>query len=196
MIFKSTPIFELVRLIDLQPQGETGFCMLVDGAAELLLIPEFREELAVQIAGSLGVIDVKDETALGLVEQLRTRQEAVVLMYGFDGWNEDLFASLDVNRSRLETGSFLVFSVDLKTAGRFLDSAPNIRSFLGSNIFVAAPDSSAMSSEEIADRLAQLRAYYGLSDAEVIERAANRDLPSEPHFIEWLVLLGRSELAH
>ena len=64
----------------------------------------------------------------------------MVLMYGFDGWNETLFASLDVNRSRLETGSFLVFSVDLKTAGRFLDSAPNIRSFLGANIFIVAPD--------------------------------------------------------
>jgi hypothetical protein len=116
-------------------------------------------------------------------------------MHGFDGWNEGTFASLDVNRSRLETGSFLVFSVDLETAGRFLDSAPNIRSLLGSNIFVAAPDPSAMGPEEIADRLAQLRRYYDLSDAEVIQRAANRDLPSEPHFIEWLILLGRSELA-
>lgn len=115
-------------------------------------------------------------------------------MYGFSGWSEGLFASLDVNRSGLENGSFLVFSLDLKTAGRFLDSAPNIRSYLGSNIFVSAPDPSSMTSEEVAERLAQLRTYYGLGDADVIERAANRDLPSEPHFIEWLILLGRSEL--
>jgi hypothetical protein len=195
MSFKPAPIFEIVRLIDLQPPGETGFCMLVDASSEPRLIPELEEQLAVQSAGSLRVIDVKHETVPNLVEQLRTIQDPVVLMYGFDGWKDDLFASLDVNRSRLETGSFLVFDVDLKTAGRFLDSAPNIRSFLGSNIFVAAPDPSAMSSEEIADRLSQLRGYYGLSDEEVIERAIKRDLPAEPHFIEWLVLLGRSELA-
>jgi len=169
--------------------------MLVDASSEPRLVPDLQEELAVQSVGSLRVIDVKNETVRGLVEQLRLIQDAVVLMYGFDAWKEELFASLDVNRSRLETGSFLVFKVDLKTAGRFLDSAPNIRSFLGSNIFVAAPDRQAMSSEEIADRLAQLRGYYGLSDEEVIERATNRELPAEPHFIEWLVLLGRSELA-
>jgi hypothetical protein len=195
MSFASTPIFEIVRLIDLQPPGETGFCMLVGPPVEPRLIPEFEEELAVQFEGSLGAIDVDGETVSGLVEKLRMRRDSVVLIYGFGGWNEQLFASLDVNRSRLETGTFLVFSVDAKTAGRFLDNAPNIRSFLGANIFVVAPDPSPMSAKEIADRLAQLRRYYRLTDAEVIEQATNRDLPSEPHFVEWLVLLGRSELA-
>jgi hypothetical protein len=169
--------------------------MLVDEPAQSHLIPELRAELDMQTGGSLAVIDVTGETAAGLVEQLRTRQDAVVFIYGFDGWTEGLFASLDVNRSRLETGSFLLFSVDFKTAGRFLDTAPNIRSFLGANIFIVASDLSVMSAEEIAGRLAQLRSYYDLSDAEVIERANNKDLPPEPHFMEWLVLLERSELA-
>jgi hypothetical protein len=195
MNFSSAPIFEIVRLIDLQPTGETGFCMLVDPVAEPHLILELRAELAVQIEGSLAVVDVKGETVLRLVERLRTTSEGVVLMHGFEGWNAGLFSSLDVNRSRLDTGNFLVFRVDLKTAARFLDNAPNIRSFLGANIFVIAPDPSAMSAEEIADRLAQLRSFYNLSDAEVIEQASNRDLPPDPHFIEWLVLLERSELA-
>lgn len=195
MKFKSAPIFEVVRLIDLQPPGQTGFCMLVASSADPELIGELREELNLQIAGSLGVVDVKDLTAIGLVDQLRTRQDAAVLMYGFDAWGDDQFTSLDVNRSRLETGAFLVFRVDLKTAGRFLDRAPNIRSFLGPNIFVTAPDPSSMGPQEIADRLNQLRTHYGLTDAEVTERAAQGDLPPEPHFVEWLVLLGRSELA-
>src|SRR5438128_278686 len=101
--------------IDLQPPGETGFCMLVGPPTEPRLIQELQDELAVQFDGSLSVIDVNGETVPGLVEQLRMRRDAVVLIYGFGGWNEHLFASLDVNRSRLETGSFLVFSVDVKT---------------------------------------------------------------------------------
>ena len=169
--------------------------MLVEASANSHLTPQLREELGVQIEGSLAVMDVKSQTAVGLVEQLRTWQDAVVLMHGFEVWNESLFASLDINRSRLETGSFLLFSVDFKTASRFLDNAPNIRSFLGANIFVVAPDPSVMSAEEIANRLAQLRSYYNLSDAEVIDRAANKDLSPEPHFVEWLVLLERSDLA-
>lgn len=195
MKLNPAPIFEIVRLIDLQPIGETGFCMLLDDFAKSRLVQELQEELAIQLEVSLAVIDVNGQTALGLVEQLRTVQEAVILMYGFEGWNDSSFASLDVNRSRLENGSFLVFSLGLKTAARFLDNAPNIRSFFGANIFVVASDPSAMSAEEIADRLAQLRSYYNLSDAEVIDRAANRDLPPDPHFIEWLVLLEKSELA-
>ena len=195
MSFQATQIFEIVRLIDLQPPDETGFCMLVEPSSDLRLVSELREELAGQDVGSLGVINVKHETVPTLVEQLRLRHDPIVLMHGFHQWNKELFASLDVNRSRLETGGFLIFGVDLTTAGRFIDSAPNIRSFLGTNIFLAAPDSSRISSDEIANRLAQLRDYYRLTDAEVIERATNRDLSSEPHFIEWLVLLGRSELA-
>jgi hypothetical protein len=195
MNFKSAPIFEIVRLIDLQPPGQTGFCMLVAPSADPQLVADLREELAVQgVAGSLGVIDTKGASAVDLVEQLRMIQHAAVLLHGFDAWSEGQFASLDVNRSRLETGSFLVFLVDLKTAGRFLDSAPNVRSFLGSNIFIAASDPSLMGREEIEGRLEQLRRSYGLSDAEVIEQAASRNLPPEPHFVEWLVLLGRSEL--
>jgi len=195
MTSNSAPIFEIVRLIDLQPTGETGFCMLVGPLAKLHLIQELQEELSIQIEGSLAVIDVKGETVLSLVEQLRTKSEAVILMYGFDSWNDGVFASLDINRSMLENGSFLVFSLDLRTAGRFLDNAPNIRSFLGANIFTVAPDPSAMSANEIADRLAQLRNYYKLSDAEIIHQAANRSLAPDPHFIEWLVLLERSDLA-
>jgi hypothetical protein len=193
MNFTPVPIFEVVRLVDLKSPGETGFCMLIDPSSTSL-IAELQEELAAQGAGSLAVIDVKNKTVLGLVEQLRTTQDRVVLMDGFDRWSEDQFASLDVTRSRLETGSFLVFRVDMRTAGRFLDSAPNIRSFLGTNIFVAAADSSMMGPDEIADRLAQLRTHYGLSDAEVVEHAENGNLSSDPHFTEWLVLLGRSEL--
>jgi hypothetical protein len=195
MTFSLAPTFEIVRMIDLQPPGETGLCMLVAPSPDPRLILELREELAIQDAGSLGVINVRDSTIPGLIEELAAQQDPAVLIYGFDEWNEHLFASLDVNRSGLETGRFLVFCVDSMTAGRFLDSAPNIRSFFGGNIFVAAPDPTQMSPEEIDDRLAQLRRYYHLSDAEVIERAAKSELPPEPHFVEWLVLLGRSELA-
>ncbi len=194
MKLKPATVFEIVRLIDLQPPGQTGFCMLVTSSGEPEFIADLRDELDVQMSGSLGVVDVGSSTAMGLLEKLRTGFSTAVLVHGFDTWSDDQFASLDINRSRMETGAFLLFSVDSKTAGRFLDRAPNIRSYIGSNIFVLAPDTSLMGPSEIAERLDQLRAHYRLSDAEVIEQAANGALPPEPHFVEWLVLVGRSEL--
>jgi hypothetical protein len=194
MIFRPVPIFEVVRLIDLPPPGEPGFCMLLAPSFEAGLSNELRDELDVQTGKSLGTLDVHDLTAADLVEQLPAKQDPVILTHGFEAWHDDQFASLDVNRSRLETGAFLIFTVDPQTAARFLNHAPNIRSFLGANIFAIGRDPSFMTPEEIEDRLNQLRNHYGLSDATVIERAANGDLPPEPHFVEWLLLLGRSEL--
>ena len=194
MRLTSSPIFEIVRLIDLQPEGETGFCMLVDPPVETNFIAELRAELELQTGVTLGVIAVIEMAVNDLIERLRTAANLVMLIDGLGSWTDAQFGSLDVNRSRLDTGGFLLFRVDLKTAGRFLDSAPNIRSFIGTNIFQIAPDPSLMNPEEIAERLDQLRTYYRLSDTQVIERAANGALPADPEFVEWLVLLGRSEL--
>jgi hypothetical protein len=167
--------------------------MLV-GSSSQGLVDDLRGELDLQFAGTLSVMEVAKTPAIALVDQLRTKGEAVVLMHGFDAWRDDQFVSLDVNRSRLETGAFLLFEVDLRTAGRLLDNAPNIRSYLGPNLFRIAPDASSMSPQEIADRLNQLRIHYGLSDAQVLSGVGSGELPAEPHFAEWLVLLGRSEL--
>ena len=194
MNFKPTSTFEIVRLIDLQPNGQSGFLVLIVPGATPELVREIAEELELQTGGSLGVIDVTDLTAASLISRLRAINYSAVLLRGFDSWSDDRFAALDVNRSGLETGGFLVFAADQRTAGRFLDRAPNLRSYFGTNIFAAIPDPTVMTPEEIEERLDQLRAEYGMSDDGVLAKAARGDLPPDPHFAEWLVLLGRSEL--
>lgn len=191
MSFRPVSTFEIVRLIGLQPAGETGYCMVIDPNGALA--QDVNDELEAQ-GLALSVLDVATGTTTDLVNQLRSQTVEVAFLHGFAKWSNEKFAALDVSRSMLDTGWFLLFGVDLPTAGRFLSNAPNIRSFLGANIFAAASDPSIMSEAEIAARLAQLQEFYKLTDAEVIERAENRQLPSDPHFAEWLLLLGRSEL--
>jgi hypothetical protein len=190
----TVPIFEIVRLIDLQPTGQTEFSILVASPDDTDLVPELRQELDVQAGVTLALIDAKDMPPTTLLEQLRLAQEPIILISGLEQWNDEQFISLDINRSRLETGAFLIFKMDLNTVARFLDRAPNLRSFIGTSIFISAPDSSTMSAQEISERLHQLREHYRMSDEEVVERAENGSLPAEPHFAEWLFLLGRSEL--
>lgn len=52
-----------------------------------------------------------------------------------------------------------------------------------------------MTEEEIAERLRQLREHYGLTDEDVLSQATQGTLSPEPEFVEWLILLGRGDLA-
>jgi len=73
-------------------------------------------------------------------------------------------------------------------------SAPNIRSFLGGSIFHAGVPGDAMTPGERLQRISSLESHCHISSAEVIERAEAGNLPTEPHFVEWLVLLDRGDL--
>ena len=98
-----------------------------------------------------------------------------------------------MNRSRLERATFLLFHVNPETLGRFFENAPNLRSFIGTNVFRLVADPIHMSREEIAERLNQLRNHYQLTDQQVLQRARDGSLPADPEFAEWSVLLGSRE---
>ena len=195
MNFKPVTVFDVVRLIDLQAIGQTAFSILFASPVEHTPDSEFLAELQVQTSRELDVIDAAQLAPIALIERLQTSNAPVIFVSGLKGWSDASFASLDVNRGGLEAGKFVVFRMAPSTAARFLGRAPNLRSSIGTHLFALAPDLSFMTEEEVADRLGQLRAHYGMTDNEVIERAEKGTLQSEPHFIEWLVLLERAELA-
>ncbi len=51
-----------------------------------------------------------------------------------------------------------------------------------------------MTDLERAERIAEFEAHFQMTSADVIERAQSGTLPTEPHFVEWLVLLDRGDL--
>jgi hypothetical protein len=191
---QAASIFEIVRLAALHSQGEPQFYMLVDSREGKAALDELNAELETQTGETATVINAEELSVEALIKRLHSTKSSIVIIYGLENWTDKQFVQLDVNRSRLETGAFIVIKIDINNAGRLLDSAPNLRSYIGTSIFAPAPDLSSMGPEEVEDRLEQLRTHYKMSDAEVIEKAIHNDLPLEPHFAEWLVLLNRSEL--
>ncbi len=190
-MIKPASTFELVRLIDLQP---TAFCVLVARREDRSVVEDLRQELSIQTGDSLLAIE-RDEGGLDIVlEKIRTANEPVIVISGLEQWSDHDFSALDINRSRLETGAFVIFAVDLETAARLLDRAPNIRSLIGANVFIWAPDPARMLPGEIEVRLRQLRDHYGKSDDEILDEASAGTLSPEPQFVEWLILLGRGDL--
>ena len=51
-----------------------------------------------------------------------------------------------------------------------------------------------MTEEERQERLKELSEHFGLTAEEVVQKAEARELPHEPEFVEWLVLLDRGDL--
>lgn len=193
MNIKSATVFDVIRLVDLASPG-TAFFVFVAPPDDGRLFAELQKELEAQSHTALSRIDARKLDAIGLLEELAQRPDAVVLIDGLEQWDDEQFTSLDINRSRLETGAFIIFKGDLSTIARFLDCAPNLRSFVGPEIPMAVPDPSVMTAEQIENRLHQLRSHYQLSDEEVVEQARRGIAPAEPEFAEWLFLLGRNEL--
>jgi hypothetical protein len=192
--FSSAPVFQIVRRIDLSPTDETGVCILIAQKSDRSVVEELERELDVQIGETLAVIDATSLSPAVLVGQVRSAEARVVLIAGLESWSAEAFTAIDVNRSQFETGKFLIFKLDSTTVAGFLDRAPNLRSSIGTSIFMAAADPSGMSPEEVANRLRGLSDRYGMAGEDVIGRAQSGTLPPDPDFAEWLVLLGRGDL--
>jgi hypothetical protein len=193
--FSTATIFDLIRLAALQSPGDAAFCLLIAAQDYQALIPELQQEFAAETGNTPALIDAAQLSPEGLVQQLGSEQSrAVVLVYGLESWTDEQFRSLDINRSRLEMGQFLILKIDSENAGRFLSSAPNLRSYFASNIFVAEPDASNITAEAIQGRLSQLRSFYRMTDDELISKLSQQELTLDPEIIEWLVLIGRTDL--
>ena len=107
-----------------------------------------------------------------------------------------LWAPVELDAQRLERGrSRLAHAQPVvaflrESAARQLSS--HMRSWIGASImrWQDAPDVEVVRTA----RLAELRACYGRSDDDVVRLAESGELPADPHFAEWLVLLGRGSL--
>ncbi|MDZ4799876.1 MAG: hypothetical protein SGI92_17095 [Bryobacteraceae bacterium] len=139
MKIKTVSAFEIARLVDLEP---SGFCVLLLPEGEPGFLSELTKELEVQANLSLIVVNGSGSGVEALLRSLRNSHEAVAVVLGLEHWSDSDFGDLDINRSRLTTSQFLIFAGTSTVAARLLNKAPNIRSFVGANIFLWIPDHS------------------------------------------------------
>ena len=97
-------------------------------------------------------------------------------------------------RSALERRGPVILLLSPGTFAGLSEFAPNIRSFIGPSIFAASPEGGIMTEKERESRVSELALHYGTSNEEIVLKAESGELPPEPQFVEWLVLLGRGDL--
>ena len=78
----------------MQPQDQTGFCVLVTPRTDADLIGELQRELEVQTSQSLGIVEAQDSSVGDLLERLRSSEQTVVLIQGLESWSDDQFCLL------------------------------------------------------------------------------------------------------
>jgi hypothetical protein len=140
------------------------------------------------------VFNLHDDLFDQLSEKLHQPEDDIVVLAAKADLGAARWSSLDLMRSALERKGPIILWLSPDCVPSLSEHAPNIRSFVGGGIFSAGPDGGIMTEEDRQERLRQLAERYLLNNDEIIARAESRTLSSEPHFIEWLVLLGRGDL--
>lgn len=127
-----------------------------------------------------------------LIEELsNTSPEDVYIIKGIENWPPGQIEKLDLLRNALMGRARVVIVTTSEGAAQLSDGAPNLWSWIGSRCFELEASFGVM---DQAARLESLRNFFRISDDEVIRLAEARELPLDPAFAEWLILLGRGDL--
>lgn len=154
------------------------------------------EELAAEME-SLGQVDVDIIVGARDAPDLAGRVGATarpLVLTGLDDWPPSEWTHLDEIRSRIARDERTALVLSYATFERIMQSAPNLSSWLGASAWTYKPDVIELTESEREARLTELRSWAGRTDADVIGLAERGQLPVEPEYAEWLVLLRRGDL--
>lgn len=116
------------------------------------------------------------------------------IVWGLSDLPESDWKWLDLARSRLAHAGRVVLVMAAQSGSRLFRCAPNLASWIGAAVWTLDRAVPVLSVVEREQRLQALRTQLDLSDDEVIARAERGELPDDPEYAEWLVLLDRGDL--
>jgi hypothetical protein len=154
----------------------------------------FVAGLSAVLDNPVRVIDVMALSPDKLRSELNAPPSDPVLISGLDHADANFWRALDINRSALlRVGPVILWLSSAGLTG-LCDYAHNLRSFVGGSIEHLDIHGDVMTANERQQRIADLESHFQITSTEVILRAESGTLPTEPHFVEWLVLLDRGDL--
>jgi hypothetical protein len=193
--FVTKSSYEVARRLEMRGKDSYSWLVLVKatGVSETEL-QEFADELNAFLGKTARVIDITGLLVDDLCSSLQSPADDPVILIGFDDRTQDFWSAADVNRSGLERSGPVIFWISSAGLSNLCSHAPNLRSFIGGSIFLIGPGGGEISDDDREAKLRELSAFYGLTNEQVIYKAERRELPPEPEFIEWLLLLRRGDL--
>jgi hypothetical protein len=193
--FSAQSSIDIARRLEIRgPDARSWIVLLLPPQETDQALENLRTDLSSMLEQPNRVFDLLKEPFEQLSVSLHQPDDDIVILVARADLEATRWSSLDVMRSAFERKGPIVLWLSPDCLPRLSEHAPNIRSFVGGGIFAAGPDGGMMTEEDRQERLKQLAERYLLTDDEIVARAQSGNLSSEPHFIEWLVLLGRGDL--
>ena len=191
--FIQEPAFEIGRRVEIR--GPYSWFVVLKPVAEA------ESALDIFVAGLSAVLDQPVRVIHGiplspdiLRGELNAPESDPVLISDLDKADANFWRALDINRSALLRVGPVVLWLSSAGLTKLCEYAPNVRSFVGGSIEYLGIQGDAMTAGERKRRITELESQFQITSAEVILRAGSGTLPTEPHFVEWLVLLDRGDL--
>jgi hypothetical protein len=204
MMFKKITVQEILSNIRVQPNRNTWSVLVIDNDDIVEALEELTDGIEVFIERSVESINVeekkdsfntKNKNNPRDIDEIFNPDIDYFLLWDFDKWTDAQWRKLDYLRSRLNNEKrcgLLIMSE--QAAEKMIANAPNFSSWIDGKIFNLVLGAEMLTPEECESRLVALRDWTGLSDHEVIKKAESHQLPYDPEYSEWLILLGRGDL--
>jgi hypothetical protein len=191
--FVKEPAFEIGRRVDIR--GPFSWLVVLKPAAEVeAALDAFVSEFSAFLGQPVRILSGIAPTLGNLRSDLTHPATDPVVISDLDQADAGFWRALDINRSGLlREGPVILWLSSIGLTG-LCDYAPNIRSFVGGSIVYLGIHGDVMTASERQQRISDLESHFGIPSSEVIRRAEAGTLPTEPHYVEWLVLLDRGDL--
>ncbi len=173
--------------------GDWSALTVPAGLLPAAVAEDLREQLESVNDVAVHLVAAPDD-AEAIVREFETTAPGTMILKETGALSEETLRSLDFARSRLDRDGAVVLVLKLNTLRKLLHVAPNLASFIENFVAMLAPEAEQLSLDEKESRLAALRLWANLTDAEVIARASRGKLAPDPEYAEWLVLLGHGGL--
>jgi hypothetical protein len=185
---------ELLIRIGSHPDSNIWAVLVVKSEDIPSIVEDLQDTLEIFIESEIAVISGQNG-AKELIEQVKKAEQDYILLWQLDVWQTADWRSFDAFRSNLDKGDKggLILLTKESTYS-LIHNAPNLASWLGAKVFYFEKDAEILTEEEANIRLSALQEWTGKSNDEVIKLAENHQLPHDPEYAEWLILLNRGDL--
>ena len=190
--FLTQPAFEIGRRLEIR--GSSAWFVVLRPAEEEDALATFIANLSAVLDQPVRVVHSSGPSFEKLRGDLHEPAGDPVLITDLDEADDERWRALDVNRSAWLREGAVVLWLSAVGVTSLCSYAPNIRSIVGGSIFNLGTDGGAMTAADRDQQIADLESHFEMNSAEVIRQAESGVLPTDPHFVEWLVLLGRGDL--
>ncbi|MBO0348550.1 hypothetical protein J0895_05400 [Phormidium pseudopriestleyi FRX01] len=190
----SVSLDEFLQRVRSQPESNIWASLVV----ELLNVEEILDDLqsGIEILAECEVESISGERGVSvLCDRVHNSGADYLLLWNFETWQPNDWRHLDSLRSRLNRkGRGGVVILSSQSLRAIKTNAPNFFSWLSPRVYALNQGADLLTNDEREARLSALREWSGQSDVEVIALAEAKELPTEPEYGEWLVLLDREDL--